>query len=76
MMPEDVSALVAELHKTSHRTVIATSGAGTYAVAWLLGVPGASNTVLEALSPYSFAAFDVLLGRTPKQYVNEKLPIG
>lgn len=72
-MPPDVDLLVTDLHKTPHRTVIATSGAGTYAVAWLLGVSGASNTVLEALSPYSFAAFDVLLGRTPKQYVNEKI---
>ncbi len=46
-----------------------TAGAGTQALALLLGVAGASRTLLEALVPYDWAAFDDFLGQTPEQYV-------
>lgn len=50
--------------------MVVTAGAGAYALAWLLGVAGASRTLLEALVPYDWAAFDDFLGQTPPQYVS------
>lgn len=62
-------ALIQAIHDTTGRTVLVTAGAGAYALAWLLGVAGASRTLLEALVPYDWAAFDDFLGQTPSQYV-------
>ncbi len=50
--------------------VVAITGGGAGALAWLLGVPGASNTVLEAVAPYSTASLADLLGRHPDQSVS------
>jgi nicotinic acid mononucleotide adenylyltransferase len=61
--------IIQTIHDTPGRTVMVTAGAGTYALAWLLGVAGASRTLLEALVPYDWAAFDDFLGQTPAQYV-------
>ena len=49
--------------------VIAVAGAGGQALAWLLGIPGASRTVLEAVVPYGRRAMADLLGSEPEQYV-------
>jgi hypothetical protein len=46
-----------------------TAGAGTQALAWLLGVAGASRTLLEALIPYDESSFDDFLGQKPRKYV-------
>ena len=50
--------------------MLATAGAGSQALAWLLGVAGASRTLIEALVPYDWRAFDDFLRRTPPQYVS------
>ena len=55
------------LHDTPHKTVLAVSGAGTQAVAWLLGVSGASRTILEVLVPYGRLAMQDFLGFEPTQ---------
>ncbi|XP_037773144.1 uncharacterized protein LOC119568771, partial [Penaeus monodon] len=57
--------------RCSHRTVIATAGAGSSALSHLLSVAGASRTLLESIVPYSQAAFDDFLGKPPKQYVSD-----
>lgn len=71
MTPIDAEAraLSQAIHDTPGRTVLVTAGAGAHALAWLLGVAGASRTLLEALVPYDWAAFDDFLGQTPAQYV-------
>ena len=46
---EELRPQIEKIHATPHKAVVAVSGAGTQAVAWLLGVAGASRTVLEAL---------------------------
>ena len=51
-MTDDVKGLVEQIHNAPKMAVIAVSGAGAEALAWLLGVPGASRTVLEAIVPY------------------------
>ena len=55
------------LHDTPHKTVLAVSGAGTQAVAWLLGVSGASRTILEVVVPYGRLAMQDFLGFEPAQ---------
>ena len=51
---------------------MAVSGAGTQAVAWILGVPGASRTVLEVVVPYGREAMLDFLGFEPEQFVSEE----
>lgn len=71
-MSPEVAKLVQSLHDHRGRTVIVLAGAGSQALAWLLGVPGASRTLLEALVPYDWVAFDDFLGQTPPQYVADE----
>ncbi|MCP5100175.1 MAG: hypothetical protein GY943_31870, partial [Chloroflexi bacterium] len=70
VMDKQIKQLVQAIHNSSTRTVIVTAGAGTQALSDLLNVPGATRTLLEALVPYSQAAFDEFLGQQPKQYVH------
>ncbi len=64
--------LVERLHKAGMNLVYVCAGAGTSAMTSLFSVPGASNTVLECLVPYSHPAFDAFLGRQPEKYVSER----
>ncbi|MDA0263985.1 MAG: hypothetical protein O3A93_07210 [Chloroflexi bacterium] len=58
---------IEKIHATPHKAVLAVSGAGTQAVAWLLGVAGASRTILEALVPYGRRSMIAFLGFEPEQ---------
>ena len=69
-MHSDVRTVVERLHASRERTVIAVSGAGSRAIAWLLGVPGASRTVLEVTVPYSSESLKEFLGYEPDQSVS------
>ena len=69
-MNDDIRQLVQAIHDAPYRLVLVTAGAGTQALSGLLGVAGASRTVLEAIVPYSEASFDEFLGQTPPQYVS------
>ncbi|MBV7335405.1 hypothetical protein KFU94_45630 [Chloroflexi bacterium TSY] len=64
--------LVQSIHDCPTRFVMVTSGAGTTALSDLLGVGGASRTLLEAVVPYSQSATDDFLGQAPEQYVAAK----
>lgn len=68
-MQSDIRELVKAIHNSPTLAVLVTAGAGTQGLADLLGVAGATRTVLEALVPYSTASFDDFLGQTPPQYV-------
>lgn len=70
-MDSAIEQLVNQLHKRPGQLVLVTAGAGTYALAWLLGVAGASRTLLEAVVPYAARAFDEFLGQAPSQHVAE-----
>ena len=69
---EDALALVAELHDARCMGVFAIAGAGTQAISWLLGVAGASRSVLELVVPYSGSAMADLLGYAPEQAVSRR----
>src|SRR5437764_11605704 len=56
---------IQRLHAAPHGVVLVCTGGGAAAIQWLLAVPGASATVLEALVPYSHEALTALLGALP-----------
>jgi len=64
---EEIRPQIEKIHATPHKAVVAVSGAGTQAVAWLLGVAGASRTILEALVPYGRESMNSFLGFEPEQ---------
>ena len=57
--------LVEAIHRSPHRAVLAVTGGGSSAISDLLRVPGASNTVLEAVVPYARESLEEFLGRAP-----------
>jgi hypothetical protein len=69
-MDESTRRLIQAIHDSPPRAVFAAAGAGSRALADLLGVPGASRTLLEALIPYAADSFDEFLGLRPEQYVS------
>jgi hypothetical protein len=66
----DIQDLVQKIHDAPHKTVVAVAGAGSEAVAWLLGVSGASRTLLEVVVPYGRLSMVDLLGHEPEQFVS------
>lgn len=70
LMVKETRQLVQAIHDSPAQTMLVAAGAGTHALSDLLGVAGASRTLLEAIVPYSTAAFDEFLGQTPDQYVS------
>ena len=69
-MNSDIRAIVEEIHGTSTLASIVVAGAGTQAISWLLGVAGASRTVLEIQVPYASSAFTEFTGYEPEQFVS------
>jgi hypothetical protein len=65
-MDQKLRETIEALHGDPHGVVLVCAGGGTAAVEWLLAVPGASATVLEALVPYSRPAMIALLGEPPE----------
>ena len=68
-MKPEIRQMVQQIHDRPGRTMVVTAGAGTQALTWLLGVAGASRTLLEALVPYDESSFNDFLGQKPEQYV-------
>ncbi len=58
-----VRAQVEAVHGGGARLALCVTGGGARAVSWLMGVPGASRSVLEAQIPYSESALEGYLGR-------------
>lgn len=71
-MDHEIRKLVQRIHDCPTQVVLVAAGAGTQALSDLLGVAGATRTLLEALIPYSEAAFNEFLGQKPPQYVADE----
>jgi len=71
-MHPEIRQLIQAIHDCSSRVVVVVAGAGTQALSDLLGVAGATRTLLEAFVPYSEASFDEFLGQKPPQYVADE----
>lgn len=69
-MDADIQAAVERLHDSPAMATLVVAGAGSEALRWLLGVPGASRTVLEAVVPYGSRAMVEYLGWEPGQFVS------
>ena len=69
-MPDSIQRLVENIHASPKLAVIVVAGAGGQSLAWLLGVAGASRTVLEAIVPYGRRSMAEFLGGEPAQYVS------
>ena len=69
-MDEDVRTLVEELHGSPDLATLAVTGAGSQAIAWLLGVGGASRTVLEATVPYAASSTAGYIGFEPAEFAS------
>lgn len=70
IMEMDHTQLITQIHATPGKIVLVAAGAGATAITALLGVAGASRTLLEARVPYDGNAFADFLGQVPKQYVS------
>src|SRR5258708_32220897 len=64
-MDPDLNRLIHSVHQTSCSCVLAVTGGGSTAVSWLLGVRGASRTILEVQVPYAQESFCQFLGKRP-----------
>ncbi|KAI0491629.1 hypothetical protein KFK09_025889 [Dendrobium nobile] len=67
-----VRALVEAIHSSHTQAVIFLAGGASQALGWLMSVPGASNTILEVLIPYSKTSMIQLLGKIPLQYSSQE----
>jgi nicotinamide mononucleotide (NMN) deamidase PncC len=67
--------LVQRIHDSQTLAVVAVAGAGTAAISWLLGVAGASRTVLEITVPYASPALTEFVGYEPTQFVSEETAV-
>ena len=63
--------LIAAIHQSGAKIVIAITGGGSSAIGDLLKVPGGSNSILEAVVPYSQTALEEFLGGPPDQFCSE-----
>lgn len=69
--PDMPKELVQRIHDSETMAVVSVAGAGTAAISWLLGVAGASRTVLEILVPYASTSLTEFVGSEPSQFVSE-----
>lgn len=53
--------VIEQIHASPMQAVLYVTGGAASALSWILTVPGASNTVLEALVPYSRSSFKSIL---------------
>ena len=70
MTVNDTEELIQKIHDAPPQGVLAVAGAGSQAVAWLLGVAGASRTLLEVVVPYGRLSMIDLVGFEPDQFVS------
>lgn len=71
-MDATVRKIVEAIHLSPIQAVIFIAGGASQVLGWLMSVPGASNTILEALIPYSRTSMNQLLGKVPLQYTNQQ----
>ncbi|KAL6543793.1 hypothetical protein OROGR_010290 [Orobanche gracilis] len=71
-MDASARAMVDAIHANPTQAVLYISGGASQALGWLMSIPGASNTVLEAVVPYSRMSMIQLLGKVPSQFASRQ----
>ncbi|XP_076911059.1 uncharacterized protein LOC143568916 isoform X1 [Bidens hawaiensis] len=67
-----IRSVVEAIHSTPTQAVLYFSGGASQALGWLASVPGASNTLLEVIVPYSRMSLIQLLGKAPVQFTSKE----
>ena len=67
-----MSKTIEQIHASDVTFELAVTGGGTSALSRLLSVPGASQSLLNGVIPYSFEALSHYLGTEPKQACSDK----
>jgi nicotinamide mononucleotide (NMN) deamidase PncC len=67
-MDAALRALISAIHAAGHRCVLAATGGGATAAAWLLSMPGASRSILETIVPYDESSLAEFLGHRPASF--------
>nr|KJB31474.1 hypothetical protein B456_005G193400 [Gossypium raimondii] len=67
-----IRAVVESIHSSPTQAVLYLSGGASLALGLLMSVPGASNTVLEAVLPYSRMSMIQLLAKIPAKYCSQQ----
>ena len=70
-MNSDLEYSITRIHNSKTKLVMSVSGVGSQSINWLLSVPGASKTLIEATIPYSNESLNRYIGEVPKQYVSK-----
>ena len=68
----EIEDTIRQIHDAPQQGVLVVSGAGSQATAWLLGVAGASRTLLEVVISYGRKSMIDFLGFEPEQFVSEE----
>ncbi|MED6219292.1 hypothetical protein PIB30_034410 [Stylosanthes scabra] len=63
---------VEAIHSCPYKAVIYVAGGSSQLLGWLLSVPGASNTILEAVVPYSKMSMIQLIGKIPIHWCSQE----
>ena len=70
-MNSNLEYSITRIHNSKTKLVMSVSGVGSQSINWLLSVPGASKTLLEATIPYSNESLNSYIGEVPGQYVSK-----
>ena len=70
MMEPTLRAAVEAVHASPLRAVLNVTGGGAQSMGWVMAVPGASKTLIEAYVPYARESMIDCLGAEPAQYVS------
>ncbi|XP_010279361.2 PREDICTED: uncharacterized protein LOC104613296 isoform X1 [Nelumbo nucifera] len=67
-----IRVLVEAIHSSPTQAVLYLTGGASQSLGWLMSIPGASNTVLEAVVPYSRMSMTQLLGKIPTHFTGQQ----
>ncbi|XP_078431486.1 nucleotidylyl transferase superfamily protein isoform X2 [Wolffia australiana] len=73
MLDARIRSVVEAIHASPTQAVLYLTGGASQALGWMLSVPGASDTVLEALVPYSKYSLSQLLGKVPERFASQEV---
>ncbi|CAN8266991.1 unnamed protein product [Cochlearia groenlandica] len=68
-----IRKIVEAIHSSPTQAVVYLSGGASVSLGWLMTVTGASNTLLEAVVPYSKISTVQLLGKVPSQHCSQAI---
>ncbi|XP_044492062.1 uncharacterized protein LOC123215863 isoform X1 [Mangifera indica] len=67
-----IRSVVEAIHASPTQAVLYLAGGASQSLGYLMSVPGASNTVLEAVVPYSRMSIIQLLGKIPSSFCSQQ----